>query len=377
MTVIVKGHSGRSDDATTFVPVGTKLRFYSGFDVNIAQSVELVAIADGTKATPQETIDGTGQKTDVINYEFDTMEDRFVARWLAMGGESRIPIYFVGSSDIKDGMRLCASPDTCTDTHTCQGVLGILKNEKDIVILACRGYVDEDKAPEISYGKDAKDPLRDLTEDTIAFVDQILDLAKRDPAAAEREVDELPQGSIAVMIDRIDFEEWQMARHLKDRAQAGDFEQMLGHLRANEDQLDGIMEWLDDIPSYGAAVDKAVIAKIRTFADEYTKAPSEAVLEALGSRKAIDIALKALDSDWQPDDKALTAIETRNAANVKNLPDGDGGDILAGGLLVLIGDGHDDDAVGYVERQDDFEQGTFQVGKGGAFSAGTLDVTEA
>lgn len=102
----------------------------------------------------------------------------------------------------------------------------------ELLILACRGFVDdEDKGPEISYGKDANNPLQDLTEDTIAFVDQILDLAKRDPAAAERQVDDLPQGSIAVMLDRTDFEQWQMARYLKDQAQAGDFEQMLGHLR--------------------------------------------------------------------------------------------------------------------------------------------------
>jgi hypothetical protein len=60
---------------------------------------------------------------------------------------------------------------------------------------------------------------------------------------------------------------------------------------------------------------------------------------------------------------------------VKNLPDGRTGDILAGGRLVLFGDGHSDDAVGYVERQDDFEHGSFQVGKAGAFGAGSLEVT--
>jgi hypothetical protein len=49
--------------------------------------------------------------------------------------------------------------------------------------------------------------------------------------------------------------------------------------------------------------------------------------------------------------------------------------VLAGGLLVLIGDGHDPvEARSYVRRQGDFEQGTLTVTKGGAFSKGSVDV---
>jgi hypothetical protein len=120
MTVIVEGHGSRLDDQKTFVPVGTKLRFYLGFDVDISQNVELVAIADGAKATAQETIDGTGKKDDVSNYELGTVDDEFVARWTALGGESGIRIYFVGASEIKDGARLCDLPDRCDGTHGCR-----------------------------------------------------------------------------------------------------------------------------------------------------------------------------------------------------------------------------------------------------------------
>jgi hypothetical protein len=374
MTVIVKGHGSRLDDEKTFVPVGTKIRFYSGFDVDISQNVELVAIANGAKATAQETIEGTANKDDVSNYELSTINDEFVARWVAIGGTSGIPIYFVGASEINDGARLCDSPDTCDTTHSCTGVLGTLKAEKDIVILACRGYDGAPVAePELRYGTDVKNPLRTIEDDTDAYVEDLLALAKSDPAAAEQKVDKLPQGSIALMINRWDYRSWQEARHLKDLALARDWEQILGHLKANPDDRDAIMEWLVTIPSYGAALDQAVIANMDTFAEEYDNAPSDDVLTALLTRPAVKVALHSLRSDWQPNDAVLKTITDLNAANVKALPDGKTADILAGGLLVLFGDGHGDDETAYVRRQQDFEEGTFTVAKGGAFSPGSID----
>ena len=49
--------------------------------------------------------------------------------------------------------------------------------------------------------------------------------------------------------------------------------------------------------------------------------------------------------------------------------------IEAGGLLVLIGDQHDQNALVYVLRQQGRELGTVLVTKGGAFSKGELQVT--
>ena len=375
MTVIVKGHGSRLDDGKTFVPVGTKVRFYSGFDVDISQNVELVAIASGAKATAQEAVDGSGKKDDVANYELGTVDDEFVARWLAIGGASGIPIYFVGVSEIKDGARLCESPDTCEGTHSCTGVLGTLKAEKDIVILACRGYVDDDEdEPELRYGTDAKNPLHAIEDDTDAYVNGLLALAKSDPAAAEKQVDQLPQGTIAFLVNRWDYRSWQEARHLKDLALARDWEQILGHLKANPDDRDAIMKWLVDIPSYGAALDQAVIASMVSFAEEYNTAPSDEVLNVLLTRPAVKVALQSLRSDWQPNDTVLKTVTDLNAANVKALPDGNTATIIAGGLLVLLGAGHGDDETAYVGRQQDFEQGTFTVTKGGAFNPGSLDV---
>ena len=348
MTVIVQGHGNRTDDQTTFVPVGTTLRFYSGFDVDLSQNVALIAIANGAQAPAQDPIIGGGKKTDVANYQFETMEDQFIARWLTISGETSIPIYFVGNSEIKNKDRLCNRPEACDGTHTCDGVLGVLKEEKDIVILACRGYTgNKNRTIEQSYGTDAKNPLQRLDLDVTDFVGKILALAKSDPAAVERQVDELPQEHIAMLINRKDFQAWQKARYLKDFAQAGDVKQMIGHLKANEKDLDTtsgdrsitIMKWLEDIPSYGAAVDQSVTTNLRAVLRELNGiSDSERNVDsALKSRASIATAITAMrDADfeasknWKPDDSLLAETTKRNAANVKAMSAEDRETIVAG-----------------------------------------------
>jgi hypothetical protein len=382
MTVIVQGHGNRMDDQTTFVPVGTTLRFYSGFDVDLSQNVALIAIANGAQAPAQDPIIGAGKKTDVANYQFETMEDQFIGRWLAIGGESRIPIYFVGNSEIKNKDRLCNRPEVCDGTHTCDGVLGVLKEEKDIVILACRGYVGNKNRPiEQTYGTDADNPLQRLDLDVAAFVDKILALAKSDPTAAEQGVDELSQEHMAMLINRKDFQAWQRARHLKNFAQAGDFKQMIGHLKANEKDLDAtsgdrsttIMKWLEDIPSYGAAVDQAVTTNLRAVLRELTSISDQErnVDSALKLRANIATAITAMreadfeaSKNWKPDDSLLAETTERNAANVKAMSADDKETIVAGRGLVLIGRGHDDRLYSYLSGRSD--DGNVQV-KGTAF----------
>lgn len=374
MTTIVKGHGARIDDQMTFVPVGTTLRLYSGFDVDLSTTVALVAIASGASATATETVTGTGTVGDVANYELGSQDDQFVAKWLAMGGESGIPIEWVGPGGrIPDDTRLCESPDVCNSKgeHTCLGVLGLVK-DTDIVLLACRGYVnDTEDQYEGRYGTDKDDPLRRIEDDADRVVDEILDQAKSDPAAAEARVDSLPQASMALLINRNDFDTWTKARYLKDLANAGDFTQLIGHLRANADDLDDIMDWLDDIPSYGDAVDGAVLRARHTGSDPLATAPAE-VKDALEARPAI--AAAATGSVWQPKDADLDQVTELNRANVKATDDGDDVVVKAGGLLVLIGSGHSADAQAYVVRQNDFEDGRITVTKGGVFSKGKLAV---
>lgn len=80
-------------------------------------------------------------------------------------------------------------------------------------------------------------------------------------------------------------------------------------------------------------------------------------------------------SDWVPDDAAWDEINQLNQRNVKTTDDGDQVAIVAGGLLVLIGDGHSRRAGDYVNRQGDKEEGILEVAKGGTFSRGSIEVS--
>jgi hypothetical protein len=376
MPTIVKGHGGRIDDQWTFVPKGTTVKFYTGFDVDLSTSVALVAIAAGASAPAQETIVGTGTTDDVANYGLYTQDDGFIAKWLAMGGENGIPITWIGT-DIPDGTRLCDNPDTCNGLgeHTCNGVLGRV-HDTEIIILACRGYAGSNPtaapAPDRRYGTDEDDPLQDITKDLDAYVIKLLDDVVKDPDAAEKQVDDLPQGTIALLDNYPRFYNWQKARYLKDMAVAGDFTQLIGHLTANSQDLDGIMKWLDDIPSYGSTVDQALLDDAQRLVMETQNAPGP-VKAALRKRPLVNAALVA--GDWQPDDAALDRITAKNGENLKAAADGSAIAVSTGGLLTLVGDGHSGEAQVYVRRQGDLESGRVTITKGGAFSKGGLSVS--
>src|SRR5262249_21924746 len=97
------------------------------------------------------------------------------------------------------------------------------------------GYLgDKTRLVEQAYGADTDNPLHRLDLDVTDFAVKILALAKSDPAAAEQQVDELPQEHIAMLLNRKDFHAWQRAPYLKDFAQAGGIKQIIGHLMASE-----------------------------------------------------------------------------------------------------------------------------------------------
>lgn len=75
-----------------------------------------------------------------------------------------------------------------------------------------------------------------------------------------------------------------------------------------------------------------------------------------------------------PDDAALDAVTNLNRDNVKATEDGEVISVLSGGVLTLIGTGHEADWLSYVRRQGDFEEGSLKVKKGGAFSKGKVTV---
>ena len=175
MTTIVKGHGERIDSETTFVPEGTILKFYAGFDVDLNSIVSLVALLDGAVAPPVETVVG---RREVHNYTVYTQDDEYLARWLALGGKSGVPIKWVGT-DIPDQTRLCAAPGICDELglHACNGVLGRVK-DTEIVILACRGVQGQIAPMEHRYGTDASHPLHEVVSDLKNYENEFYEIGE-------------------------------------------------------------------------------------------------------------------------------------------------------------------------------------------------------
>jgi hypothetical protein len=371
MTRLVNGHGERVDDMKTFVPIGTKLRFYSAYDVDLKSAVALTTLVDGAGAPAVETIIGTGEVGDVANYELSAdIDDQFYSQWLALSTKP-VSITWVGP-EIPDKTRLCDNPGACNGLghHICLGVLARVIDE-DIVIVACRGTT-KSTASETKYGTDPKNPLYDMRQDAEAFLAGFRTRLMSDPAAAEAEIDDMPQGSIAMFDNWPWFFNWQKARHAKDFAVKGDFPGLVGHLTANQDDLDDIMESIKTVPGYGDAIDEAALGGAQAFVSALDPAPDR-VKAALRTRPILAAALSG--GDWQPNDAALSQITQRNSATVKATAGGSMLPIRAGGLLVLIGDQHDQKAKVYVLRQGGYESGSVMVTKGGAFSKGELKVS--
>jgi hypothetical protein len=80
-------------------------------------------------------------------------------------------------------------------------------------------------------------------------------------------------------------------------------------------------------------------------------------------------------TDWKPGADDLRGIREKNAQNVKRCDDGGTVSVVAGGTVVLIGEGHAALEADYLRRQTDIEEGQITVKKGGAFSKGGLEVT--
>ncbi|MGH9119603.1 MAG: hypothetical protein ACRD0A_17510 [Acidimicrobiales bacterium] len=285
MTTIVKGHGADEGFPDTFVPDGATVRMYSAESVNLRTNVALLALLDEA-GEPGLPIHGP-----IKNYTLFAQDDRFIAQWYAIAGESGVPIKWVGT-DIPDGTRLCESPEdevgpdvtACRSLgyHGCAGVLGLVQ-DTDIALVACRGV------PGGPIG--AVPTAYDTTSDGInALVDEyVTRLESGDPAEVaqvEDDFDHVPQDVLALMINRKYFADWTKARWVKEYAEQNDLEQLFGQLESNVDRLTGIMVWLNRIPAYGDAVDTAATSYQDVFF-RWLEAASTPVQTALMGRSAI------------------------------------------------------------------------------------------
>jgi len=97
-------------------------------------------------------------------------------------------------------------------------------------------------------------------------------------------------------------------------------------------------------------------------------------LPALDTAAVLGPGAGSVKADWIPDDNAYREISNKNAANIKATDNKASASIAVGGVLVLIGEDHDPEPVSYIRRQANMEEGTLTVTKGGAFSAGSIEV---
>ncbi|MFD7084583.1 hypothetical protein [Streptomyces sp. NPDC059918] len=130
MTSFVVCHGG-SAKSGCFIPKNVNLYLYTDMDSYLAEDHALAILGgSGESGTPHtETI--------FPNYRLEELGDkslRKVARVVSLSGNTALP---VGKGRLGSVTALCSSPETCTDAHTCQGLLGVLSDRTDIRLLAC------------------------------------------------------------------------------------------------------------------------------------------------------------------------------------------------------------------------------------------------
>ena len=406
MTRIVSGHGERKDDTMTFVPEGTKVRFYSEVDVDLSSAVALVALADGAGAPAVDTVDATGGAKEVYNYLLrGEKDDRFFAEWVAMGARNAASITWVGGPDndlpvIANNTRLCEAPETCAGTHTCTGVLGLLNFEKDIVILACRGYFGTPDRQ--TYGSDQGNVLHTVPSDAASLMLMIADMMDRDMAEAEAFVFGSPgrpgltEGHLALLNTRDSFRMWAKSRYLRDLALRGDYAQLVDHLNKNKDELKYMAAFVDEQPSYRtpimAAITDKACAKIFREKRAYTvlisfvnrmndssvlraqlaAQPKGQLQEVEGQEMVVfeEGEVENLDdsdaASWEPNGGELAAIAAANADCLAKLSPGKTTMVRVRDKVVLLGSAHRRGALAFVS-EGDHEVGTLTVPLG-AFS---------
>jgi hypothetical protein len=135
---------------------------------------------------------------------------------------------------------------------------------------------------------DPTHPLHGIETEIATMVGRILELAAADPDGAEKLVDELPPGTVAMLCTYRDFDEWQKARGLRDLAVAADWTGLREFLSSNRDGLPGILAKLESVGPYGAAVDRSVAADLVGYQQAMGGAADE-VHRALSTRPGLSV----------------------------------------------------------------------------------------
>jgi hypothetical protein len=373
MATIVKGHGARVDDTTTFVPNGTTVKFYSDFDVNLATSSALVAITSGSFASPNDEAD---EGSDIANYRLYKQDDRFYAQWIAMGGEAKTPIWWVGQ-DLPDQIRLCNLDGTCdpgSGLHNCTGVFGQVK-DSEIILLACRGVLGAHGGSTAEFGSDEEDPLHDVNADMNEWFGGFISRLQADPDKAEAEYDALPQGTKALALATGYGEAFSYGRWIRRYALDDDLDNLFTHLKQNAAKSGNMMWLVNNVASCGAALDAAVARHPGNFKD-FLDTAGDPWRTALMARPAIATAIgtvaaaEAPSIDW-------AEFQGRNREFVKNMAEGDGAVFWQYDEVLVIG-GQYRHPYGAALLEAGGSEGTLtMLERGGVVSRGSVEVSGA
>lgn len=200
MAVYIEGH-GVSCPGTVYVPSTVKLGFFVVGQGSADTKVTLKALAEGDAMTmPVEYSDVTIENLQLLA---TTSEER---AWAAAMVKKGLRVRFIGDDRPVDGsldtpalysgMYLCGrmGKGECDEAHvrrnghTCNGLMGILRDEPDIKMLTCRSpgfFGGNGKQPYVP--KEAEAYFARVTDDVRRF----RALIKNDPEEAWRQVQEM------------------------------------------------------------------------------------------------------------------------------------------------------------------------------------------
>jgi hypothetical protein len=377
MATLVWGHGTRDrGDENTFVPDGMTVKWYSDMDQNLFTRNGFVAVSSGAYGSPNDQ-QGPGKGTEVEVLNYGVAADLEKADFVSLLNHDGHDLKFIGS-DIDPG-HLCNDVAGClaNGSHKCDGVFGKVQGP-ELIILVCRGIAGMQNLGTLAYGNDAADPLAEINDDTSAFIGKFIGKVLADAPAAEREFDGLSDPVKIIMTTDMTVTGWQAVRWAADAGRNGDISSLFTQLKSELNNT--YAEQFLALPSYLEGLEAGAKADPEQFfrALDSNAGSLATKIAALGPIAAVKTDLdnrqKFAEDTWSPDDTALAAVTQRNSDNVKATADGASAPIIAGGVLALIGAGHDPRVVGYVRRQGDLEEGSVTVSKGGAFSKGDIEV---
>jgi hypothetical protein len=385
MATILWGHGQRDrGEEKTFVPQGLTVKWYADMDETLLTKNGFLAIDTGDFGTPTDEMGpGNGTTVEIYNYLVaPDLEKRDLVALLNEGSPHELK--FVGA-DVERG-HLCNDVDGCkaNGSHKCDGVFGkatvTWRQDPQLVILVCRGLKGAPSGSTRKFGSDDDSVLSDFADDVTEVLDRLIAQVKTDPEGAEKIYDGFPQKSQIYGTTDMEITGWLAVRWASDYGRKGDIPALFKQL---EKELNNkFADQFVDVPRYADGLTAAATSKPEEFFGTLDITPGTlpkkiaaipgvvAAKQALAAKKA-----KFAADTWIPDNAAVDAAQAKSRGNVKAIPDGGNGPVVAGGAMMLVGTGHNPRVVAYVERQADYEAGVINVTKGSAFSKGGLKVS--